>query len=1476
MTKRAKSKKKRAVARELTHSNKADQILQQAISFHRAGDLHQAEKLYSKLLETAPNEPDALHLLGLVAFQKQDLEVAQNLILRAITANSKIAQFHNSLGKVRAAQQNFEEAVTSYRTALRLKPDLADAHSSLGIALYEQGKVDEAIVSYRRALALEDHSPETLNNFGNALKKQGAIDEAAGYYREAVAIKQDFPAGWNNLAVIYKEQGQLQEAADLCLKALEIRPDFAPIHCTLGSIYRSQGRRGEATSVYRKALELNPQLVDAWFNLGNVLKEQNQLDEAIQAYKRVIELKSDFSEAWNNLGTVLKDSGRPQDALSCYQKALELDPRFAIAANNLGSAFKELQNFDEAMVWYRRANELSPGLAQAPFNMGLVFQQEGKMNEAIAAFRQAIEVNSEFVEAYNQLGRCLADTGNHREGVRYYLRALEITPDNATVCNHLAISLQELGEHDEAVRRYKQAIRLRPTFAKAFNNLAGLYLSKGKLQVAAILFERAIRLDPDYAEAHSNLGNVLIKQGKPLAAVEKYKRALALNPELTDTYSNYLLSLHYDQFLDASELFSEHKKWSSRVTTNRINTLPPHKNDQSKHRRLRIGYVSPDFRRHSVAFFIAPLMAAHDRDAFEIICFSNVSQPDKVTEQIQSLADRWVNIAGLSDEEAARTIYEEQVDILVDLAGHTARNNLLAFARKPAPVQATYLGYPNTTGLEAVDYRITDLWADRADAEDLHTEQLVRLPGGFLCFGAPQDTPEVGDLAALQAGRVTFGSFNNRAKVTLKVVEIWAQILNSVPHAKLLLKNHSFADRRTCRELHAAFRQFGVEEQRIELLSYVRSYNEHLDIYNQVDIGLDTFPYNGTTTTCEAMWMGVPIISLAGSSHASRVGVSLLKSVGLADWIAETETEYVCKAVESARDLERLQSIRRSLRQKMMESPLCNSQRLARSLEMFYREVWTRWCGNEHAGPQKATDNKEQNVFSEASGTTLGSNDRRVPANAWRDDAMDENESLIISVQDGLRICAPPSIELMTPYVLLEQEDWFDDEIDFVRAHTRPGMRVIDIGADYGQYTLSMARRVGPYGEVWAFEQLSEASAYLENSLRVNELTQVKLVQTTLSEGNKKTCLQRKIDESSDEVEPDCQRSQRMVKLQTLDDCCREYEWEGISFLRLDAKGNEVNILRGGEEFLWSESPLIMIKLHEEVLVSLTLIEEFAKLEYSCYRLVPGLQMLVPYASEDPTERVQPNLFFCKKDRARFMEEQGWLTRYVAGPGILPQVSEPLWPDYIRSQPYSGPLLALWNNGNVVQGTAGRKEYLDGLDYYVVAHSMGVPGVVRYACLVETLRKVSASARETVHLSRLQMLARVTRELGLRDQAVRTLNILANLFRSMPELHLDEPFLPVAGSLDQHPPAGDIGTWCLASILKQQECLKSYSSYFDGRDSLENLELFRSLGFQDAEMERRYQLIRMRFGLQSAPVQTPILAQQTEDNLNPHFWCEAS
>ena len=568
----------------------------------------------------------------------------------------------------------------------------------------------------------------------------------------------------------------------------------------------------------------------------------------------------------------------------------------------------------------------------------------GRTDEAIKEFRHALKLQPGLAEAHHQLGNALKSAGRYAEAAASLRFAARLDSGNAVVWLNLGVACLELEALSEAVDCFQQALRIQPANAEAHNILGHALLTLGRTTEAQTNLTEALRLRPGDPAAHNNLARTFKAQGRQVEAVAHFRASLESKPDAAN-HNNLVYACNFLPDASPEEIWAEHRRWASLCAEPFRSAWRAHSNDFSPSRRLRIGYVSPDLVNHAVAFFIEPVLAAHNRDQFEVFAYSNALVPDAVTTRLRLLTAQWRDIARLSDEQVDALIRQDRIDILVDLAGHTARNRLLVFARRPAPIQVTWLGYPNTTGLAAMDYRITDAVSDPVgQTESWHTEKLLRLPENFSCYQPPASSPPVAPLPALASGHITFGCFNNFAKVTPRAIELWSGLLHAASGARLLLRSRGLTDPGTAVLVHEGFARHGIDAGRIELNGAILSTADHLGLYGRVDIALDTFPYNGTTATCEALWMGVPVVTLAGRTHVSRVSTSLLTHLGSTEWIASTPAEYVAIGLRLASDPSRLAAIRQALRERMRQSPLCDAPRFTRNLEAAFRDVWTWRC----------------------------------------------------------------------------------------------------------------------------------------------------------------------------------------------------------------------------------------------------------------------------------------------------------------------------------------------------------------------------------------------------------------------------------------------------------------------------------------------------------------------------------------------------
>ena len=759
-------------------------------------------------------------------------------------------------------------------------------------------------------------------------------------------------------ALQHYNSGDYRQAKEVCKRILKEQPKNAEVLYFLGVVYSHLGDKERAVKYIKESLALHPDNPDGYHLVGMSFQEMGKLDEAEEYYRKTLQYNPGYAEAYNNLANVLKERGQTDEAIRNFKKAIALKPASSILHYNLGVIYQEQRDIENAIQSYKNALQHDPKNKKILLMLGDVLQQKGQIYGSRESLQEAERIYYDMVQsqpsdysAHTNLGKILQDQGRHAEAIACYRKALELNPCYDEAHFSLADALHETGSVDDSILHYQRAVEFNPKFIDAYNNLGVVLSESNRLDEAISSFENALRLDSHSvksARAFSNLGNILSELGEAGEAEQHYRQALSADPSLSKVNSNLLLAMNYNPRYDASEVFSEHLNYANRFAEPHYRISYSYKNDKNSNRRLLIGYLSPDLRCHSVAYFIEPVIAAHDRDLFEVFCYSDVEKPDEFTGRIKNLASQWRDVSRLTDELIYDMIRDDSIDILVDLTGHTAKNRLLVFARKPAPVQVSWIGYPSTAGLKTIDYKIADRYTDPpGESDQYYTERLLRLPDCFSCYLPEKDAPEVQPAPVLRNGYITFGSFNNLAKVSEEIAVTWVGILKALPTSRFILKAKGLISARAKKDWTEFFQSRGIAENRIELHSPIPTAAQHLAFYDRVDIALDTFPYNGATTTCEALWMGVPVVTLAGKTHASRVGVSILSNVGLTGLIADSADDYKRIATGLANNFENLASLRNSLRGMMQQSPLTDAKKFTTNLEKAYRDMWLEWCGKE-------------------------------------------------------------------------------------------------------------------------------------------------------------------------------------------------------------------------------------------------------------------------------------------------------------------------------------------------------------------------------------------------------------------------------------------------------------------------------------------------------------------------------------------------
>ena len=728
-------------------------------------------------------------------------------------------------------------------------------------------------------------------------------------------------SGLMQQALAHHRAGQLAEAQKIYTQILNIDAQHADSLHLLGLIAMAASNYKVAEELIRKALAVNSSFI-FHSSLGSALKSQGKLDEAVESYQRSLALKPDFADALNNLGLALSAQGKLAEAKESYARALAADPNHADTLVNMGLVLQDENKLDEAVAHYKKSIAVRPGSPEAHFNLGNALKMQNKRDEAITSYLQTLAIKP-YPDAHINLGMILFERRLLDDAAMHFKEALKLQPDSLGALNNLAMTYNALNQYENAIACSEHALKIDPSAMHALDTL----------DVA----------NKSLALTLTTLGTTYKSLGRMDDAISVLKRALSLDPAQALTYNNLLVTMIYAESVSPEQLFEESCNFGELIANPLIRNRP-FINDKNPDRKLRVGYISPDFRNHAVNYFSEPLLTLHDSKKFEIFAYSNTEAIDSVTERLMKEVDHWRDIQFMNDDEAADLIESDKIDILVDLTGHTARNRLLVFARKPAPLQITWLGHPATSGMKAMDYRITDVHAEPSGmTEHLNVEKLWRLPDIFCCYKAHENSPDVIDHPPFEDnGYITFGCFNNFAKVTETVLKTWARILEQVPNSRLLLEITGIDHPKFKEDVEHRLKDFGFPVERVTLEP--RKKSNQFNLYNKIDIALDPFPCAGGTTSMDTMWMGVPLVTLSGKHFVSRMGVTILKNAGLPELITNSIDGYITTAVDLANDHARLKKMRHNLRDKVARSPLMDQKSFANNMETAYRDIWRKWC----------------------------------------------------------------------------------------------------------------------------------------------------------------------------------------------------------------------------------------------------------------------------------------------------------------------------------------------------------------------------------------------------------------------------------------------------------------------------------------------------------------------------------------------------
>ncbi len=829
-------------------------------------------------------------------------------------------------------QGQLDQARQAYGAILASDSGDAAAHHYLGLLEHQRGNPMAALPHLSTAVQSEAAEPFYWVNLGNLLKDLQRPQEAEAAYQRALAREPGDALALYNLGHLYQLYGRWSEAATSFGQATVAQADFVPAWQKLAAMELRANRRDQALAAAERAVALAPDDAASWFHLADALGRFQRWPESLEALERCLALQPQFAEAWNNLGLARKNQGDLAGAAAALKTALEQAPpsdpaNASMAAEtcaNLAQLELDGHQLEAAQQWSERALALDPQNAQVQFTKGNVLNALGQYEQAASALRRALELQSDFPEALNNLGNILLN----------------------------------LRRHSESIATFERAISQRSDYAEALANLANAQREASFPDLAEQALLEAIRINPEFAAAHSNLGNAYFDQGKVDLALQSYHRGIDLGQDDRDFVPNYLFALNYSPSASDAHLAAEARRLAQAkfdaLGSEAVVSAPPADAPADgasaqpaalAGRRLRLGYVSPDFWMHPVARFLLPVLEHHDHSQFEIFAYSSRYLKDGFTSEIAKRVEHWRDVHPLDDASLADLIRADGIDLLIDLTMYSRDCRPGLFARKPAPVQITYLAYVGTTGLAAMDYRITDRVLDPPEGGPLpFSEQPLRLPRCWWSFAVPPPMvpiPAVVPPPCTGSGVISFGSLNNFVKVNEGLRELWAQLVASVPGSRLVLH---IKETRARLGLLEFFAERGVASDRISLIGYQNG-PDYMATYGQIDIALDTTPFAGGTTSFDALWMGLPLVTLAGDRSSSRGGASILTSLGRPEWIARSPEAYIAIAQRLAADPQALATIRSGLRAELRASPLMDNAGFTRELEALYRQAWDERSG---------------------------------------------------------------------------------------------------------------------------------------------------------------------------------------------------------------------------------------------------------------------------------------------------------------------------------------------------------------------------------------------------------------------------------------------------------------------------------------------------------------------------------------------------
>lgn len=1293
--------------------------------------------------------------------------------------------------------------------------------------------------------------------------------------------------------------------------------------------------------------------------------EKPNPNKAFKLLKPLVKKKNASWPVFHYMAVALIQRKQHQEAAQYLQKALRKGSDEPETYHLLSVAELELANYESAEKHAREALQRRPDFFKAWLNLGSVCRAQAKLDKALVAFQKANQLDPKSAGVAFRIAQIYGDLGNLGKALELYDIAWKMDTEYDQVAIEKAMLLQKARRFDESRQSLEPLLQKNPKHPEARLTLAETYRLEGKYKEAISLYEDILSEYPKAGSARVNYALALQETGRFNESERNYLKAFRDKPGLKESLSNYLMGLHYNPERTREEIFEAHKEWDRHFSPLH-RPRRPEPADKDPERTLRIGFLSGSFFRHPVGWMITLALENLPKDRFEIYCYSNNNVNDTLTRRIHAVSDSWKSIVGYSDEVVAGIIREDEVDILVELSGHAAHNRLGTVALEPAPVIVKWVGgLFNTSGLQAMDYLITDRFESPEGEEPFYTEKLVRLPDDYVCFLPPDYAPELSPLPAKEKGYVTFGCFNNPTKVNDVLLEKWAELLRRVSDSRLFLKSKQYDTESFVQHIVERMGASGIPEDRL-VFEGNSPHDVLLEAYNSVDIALDPWPYSGGLSTCEALWMGVPVVTLPGPTFAGRHSITHLINAGLPELVAATWDEYVDIAVGLASDLQALAGLRARLRDQVAASSLCDGERFGIHLATAFREMWKQrvagwetgsgeWrhhitvetvkkvavmntnhdvskkvSGESTQKESSETDHKFSSVaspkisgasseisadglseiasngsgtkgdqklsnvadavfgavdtaadtddsltdavdtvfdtdifISDADDTGSGndidndsepepthdsinsisnseaphnrngskSNDKNenrhfsasdVVTNGCSENVKGETKTWKIKTKDEVVICTPADHNMLTPYVLLEQEEWYEPELQLVRDYLKPGMKVVDVGAGFGVYSLPMAKKVGSGGKVYAIEPSVMMRQYLNISKVDNDMTCMEVSGRLFGSVSGWAALSETVTPELGKVED----GRGDVQMVTLDSW---WEIEGrpqLDLVKIDVNGKELEVLQGADRFLSETSPVLVVSTSESKTVRTTMVQFLIEKGFVLFDYIAGVGVLSPI--EDPGRRnpyIQ-NVVALKAERVEVFKEEGWIHNEAE------EVEEPdkgYWKSILAALPWTENLFRKWVEN---EQFSEYKNYYRALDYICAADDLKVSDKEKKTrsrkaalLLIAAQELISKYNAGEGGVSVALTLVRVLNTLGKREQAVAVMqNIMQNNKSGQENKDLSLPFLLPLSIMDNAPIRTDFAKWFIVRKVETWLSLKDHSTYMSAPREKKMLE----------------------------------------------------